>query len=257
MQFDKYSAPREVEFNGRKYRRIAAYSKYYLAVRKGRDDKPKGLHVDIWQFHNKSTVPGIRLITTLKTWSVYRVACIEVYLRLILIGMKNYGSWLKLDHLLWNGIVQKLAVNGIGIMQKIPFANQNQERNLMPTEPLLKVLDNAIGAEMIMNTKALDVNFADLIAKARKADGDAESQISSPIILKPVFNLSVDEPHCYFANGVLVHNCDTFTQALIYLRIGGWAGAHPDDDEGYNEPLPLDDEDGDYITERVRAPYGA
>ena len=31
---------------------------------------------------------------------------------------------------------------------------------------------------------------------------------------QPVFNLSVDDAHCYFANGVLVHNCDALAWAI-------------------------------------------
>ena len=39
--------------------------------------------------------------------------------------------------------------------------------------------------------------------------------------LAPVFNLTVEGAHCYYANGVLVHNCDTVSQALRFLREAG------------------------------------
>ena len=42
-------------------------------------------------------------------------------------------------------------------------------------------------------------------------------------IMLPVFNLTVEEEHCYYANGVLTHNCDTMTQALLHLRNIGFA----------------------------------
>ena len=31
---------------------------------------------------------------------------------------------------------------------------------------------------------------------------------------QPVFNITVAEAHCYFANGVLVHNCDSLAWAV-------------------------------------------
>ncbi|WP_425349998.1 hypothetical protein [Rhizobium lusitanum] len=37
----------------------------------------------------------------------------------------------------------------------------------------------------------------------------------------PVFNLEVEGAHCFFANGILVHNCDSVTQALKHLRDAG------------------------------------
>lgn len=38
--------------------------------------------------------------------------------------------------------------------------------------------------------------------------------------IEPVYNLCVSDVHMYFANGVLVHNCDATTQALNYFRSG-------------------------------------
>lgn len=38
--------------------------------------------------------------------------------------------------------------------------------------------------------------------------------------IEPVYNLCVSDVHIFFANGVLVHNCDATTQALNYFRSG-------------------------------------
>ena len=38
--------------------------------------------------------------------------------------------------------------------------------------------------------------------------------------IEPVYNLCVSDDHMFFANGVLVHNCDATTQALNYFRSG-------------------------------------
>ena len=36
--------------------------------------------------------------------------------------------------------------------------------------------------------------------------------------IRPVFNLTVEGEHCYYANGILTHNCDTVSMALRHLR---------------------------------------
>lgn len=35
---------------------------------------------------------------------------------------------------------------------------------------------------------------------------------------QPVFNLTIEDAHCFYANGLLVHNCDAMTQALSDLN---------------------------------------
>ena len=39
--------------------------------------------------------------------------------------------------------------------------------------------------------------------------------------MRPVYNLTVEGEHCYFANGVLTHNCDTVSMAMRHLRETG------------------------------------
>ena len=52
----------------------------------------------------------------------------------------------------------------------------------------------------------------------------------------PVYDLTVADEHCYFANGILVHNCDALSQALRYLRDAGFLNIDP-------EPDTIDEED--------------
>lgn len=40
-------------------------------------------------------------------------------------------------------------------------------------------------------------------------------------IKEKVYNLTVEDNNCYFANGILVHNCDAATQGLSWLRNNG------------------------------------
>ena len=62
---------------------------------------------------------------------------------------------------------------------------------------------------------------------------------------QPVFNLSVEGASCYYANGILVHNCDCVQMSLARFRNGGFIR------------LPSDFEDGEEdFRSRQRAYYG-
>jgi predicted phage terminase large subunit-like protein len=69
--------------------------------------------------------------------------------------------------------------------------------------------------------------------------------------MRPVFDLTVEGEHCYYANGILVHNCDALSQALRYLRDAGFLNIDPP------PPDYLDEED--YIdagmSRRTENPY--
>ena len=61
-----------------------------------------------------------------------------------------------------------------------------------------------------------------------------------PVELRPVYNFEVADVHCYFANGVLVHNCDAMTLGLMRIRKGGLlrlAGDKVDWDENLSLPM--------------------
>ena len=54
-------------------------------------------------------------------------------------------------------------------------------------------------------------------------DADQKQLVHDPVVgnldrKEKVFNLTIEGSHLFFANGVLVHNCDAMTQALSYYR---------------------------------------
>jgi predicted phage terminase large subunit-like protein len=55
---------------------------------------------------------------------------------------------------------------------------------------------------------------------------------------KPVYNLSVADAHCYYANGVLVHNCDSTVMAMLRFRQGGFIVLPSDEIEEPEYSLP-------------------
>ncbi len=58
-------------------------------------------------------------------------------------------------------------------------------------------------------------------ASGNSVDTDVEKEIWFIHSMQPVYDLTIEDAHCYYANGVLVHNTDSATQALRYLRDAG------------------------------------
>jgi hypothetical protein len=55
---------------------------------------------------------------------------------------------------------------------------------------------------------------------------------------KPVYNLTVADAHCYYANGILVHNCDSMTLALLRFRQGGFIRIHEEEEDSLSDRMP-------------------
>jgi hypothetical protein len=61
-------------------------------------------------------------------------------------------------------------------------------------------------------------------AKLPKASSALAKAVFNTHTTQTVYDLTVDEEHCYYADGMLVHNC---TQALRYLRDAGFLDIDP------------------------------
>ena len=57
---------------------------------------------------------------------------------------------------------------------------------------------------------------------ASKETPQIQGSLSTPT-MRPVYNLTVEGAYCYYANGILVHNCDAAMQAITHLRRMGIA----------------------------------
>jgi hypothetical protein len=66
------------------------------------------------------------------------------------------------------------------------------------------------GAGQSLNTETQGKLYA--LSDARRRKQTSAEKVSA------VYNLTVEGAHCYYANGVLVHNCDTVSQGVRYLR---------------------------------------
>ncbi len=188
------------------------------------------------------------LISTLIILSVYRRTCIVACLKDMM--LKKTRRFLKgLDRLPLSGMGRRKGLNGTENMCKIPlqkqegrlsaFANfvgrclwrkaylvQNSaliiaNRKLYTGERPPARLEGrrkpAIFAKRYLLQSQPDKSFVGLDAKIETAKKQEHTE------KRIVYNLAVAGPHCYFANGILVHNCDSTSQAVRYLRDIGWA----------------------------------
>jgi predicted phage terminase large subunit-like protein len=77
----------------------------------------------------------------------------------------------------------------------------------------------ASGADRQQLPKAQENSFVVQPAKTPSPSSALVKQVVNTHSMRLVYDLTVEDEHCYFANDILVHNC---TQALRYLRDAGW-----------------------------------
>ena len=134
----------------------------------------------------------IHLIMTLKILCVYRLWNIISFLK-ILIGKKWLSILKELGQKLQNGIDQNWEENGIENMQK--KCGSIQEKSDLNVE---------FAGNHFNHLKVIHMPVLNPV------------EIEKNISLKMVFNLKVKEDGIFYANGVLVSNCDSL-QGLIQL----------------------------------------
>jgi hypothetical protein len=86
------------------------------------------------------------------------------------------------------------------------------------TASVLSVMDRVNGVARILRQKVTRRYFAHLHANQPNQTTCEVACVSATNIMRPVYNLTVEGEHCYYAGGVLTHNCDTVVQAIRYLR---------------------------------------
>ena len=172
-------------------------------------------------------------ITVLKTWSVYRAQSIARSQITRLSVLKN--TLIRSASLPQIGIGAKKAGNGTE--NTFLRASERLNRENMPassvgrsswqrTEKQNSVQETA-ARNMGIGTKQQRKNgyvryagerSSHLAAHTGKAEERAATHAERSSASKcPVYNLTVDGIHFYYANGFLVHNCDSSSQALQYL----------------------------------------
>jgi len=157
-------------------------------------------------------------ISSLIIWSAYRKACIDAFLS----GSMWKGAWhFSKVYGRWPPVGTDLRLAGNGI------ADTRQSQSGSLAFRLIRTLcagrEAVSGVVPNLSSGILAESIAVPNANGRRADMPEENTLSSTLTLRRVYNLSVEGAHCYFANGVLVHNCDSATMALSHLRRIGLA----------------------------------
>jgi hypothetical protein len=113
----------------------------------------------------------------------------------------------------------------------------------------MKALTNAFGVALMGLPKFLtERSSAQQNAKQQNQNSALVRQVINTHTMRHVFDLTVEGEHCYYANGVLVHNC---SQALRFLRDAGWIDIDGPAPEAYDE----DDYYDSGMAKRKENPY--
>jgi predicted phage terminase large subunit-like protein len=160
------------------------------------------------KFIIETMTPSISILTT---WSVYRAACIGQCLKRMALSARNKFLQ-KLD--LWRqlGMDQKRGWNGTECTPE----RASESLGLSTTYIRFVGQAPALFAGWSLLNGAIVEYSAPACARALTPTSKRKSDAALP-----VYNLTVDEVNCYYANGILVHNCDSSTQAIKYMRDAG------------------------------------
>ena len=162
--------------------------------------------------------PATTTLQTLSAWSSKPIAPNTMKTTLIAGDQKNsllicqrFKSWQR------SGTKVMLAENGIGKTHIIP--SEKKERQSLIARAITRAF--AIGADLLLRLKALKRSLVHRLVSLRNPNTCAVKDVYLTHTMRPVYNLTVEGEHCYFANGVLTHNCDTVSMALRHLRETG------------------------------------
>ena len=190
--------------------------------------------------HTTSTIKTATLrIMSSVIWSAYQLRITwSTINQTVLQTAVGQSAWNNLDPYkikLRNGTDPKLGEHGIGSMRK----TQSGKKGLLNHSANVRWLEHVSGVVRNLVGKVCGKLYALLNARQPSVGLGSVKSVKCTHIMQPVFNISVDKAECYFASGVLVHNC---TQAILRFRQGGFI------------PLPVDEQD-EPNTFRHRAAY--
>lgn len=179
------------------------------------------------------------LTTTLATWSVYRCAnIVRCTSRKILRSkesiLKKFGRWHQRGTVLLkdlNGTVSTLRRVSVSESQNSVFASfaeksLNQPAQQKSGSARTTARSNGTtwrrpGPRPASVKSAEPSSKQNLLQETPQAEQPvvtlAEQSCENADAARPVFNLTVEQNHLYYAGGFLVHNCDSSSQALSYL----------------------------------------
>ena len=168
-----------------------------------------------------TTSTGTPPTTGSKIWSACRARVTE---KSTTPTMWRGGSRLRSANF-WRAFGQRLR-NGIAVLKGVSGTGRTPGRHsTSPENPNLSAkavtLESAYGAAQRMWRRIHAVcSVRRNVAGSTRASSAVLAVTATPTMQR-VYNLTVEDAHHYYANGVLVHNCDTISQALTYMRRAG------------------------------------
>lgn len=152
-------------------------------------------------------------IAALRILSAYRCACIVASLRTS--TWLNRGRTLSaFARSLLHGINLRPDVLGTRFTPQPAWAPPGLPRLIHHHDPAAF----AFGAAAASPSRISERFIAQARVEPPEKTSRPESERPPAPTISPVYNLTVEGAHCYYANGVLVHNCDTVSGALRHLR---------------------------------------
>jgi hypothetical protein len=184
-----------------------------------------------------TTSTAIRITTSLRILSALHQDNMQQSIRKLL-GIKSLLNLPVLGHLLNSGTLQMRAESGIvnmgltrGLVEsQLMMANVSSVGST--TYPLNKTLgfvqESAIWLGLQKTKNTMWIKSALFVTQFLKPESMTNNKPVPVFVVKltandlrqPVYNMAVDEHHEYFANGVLVSNCDALVWALAELFQG-------------------------------------
>jgi len=128
----------------------------------------------------------------------------------------------KNDYLILHQFVKKLK-NGIEVMKAALGTDKMHthqcERKVRQNLTAKAIIPGFVsGAVRFLKQKVQKKQCVRYNALTENQNLCVVKSITPTHTMRPVYNLTVDGEHCYFANGVLTHNCDTVSMALRHMR---------------------------------------
>ena len=162
-----------------------------------------------------------RPIMTSQTLSVFHSGSIGISTKINTFKweglLSNWSIFKKFEKRLPNGTeALKVASGTEKTLMRLSLGRARLSRS---AKAIMKVI--AYGVDRILKREA-QKSFTALHDAQKKNHAMIEVySVKCTHTMRPVYNLTVEGAHCYYANGVLVHNCDTVSMALKYLRETG------------------------------------
>lgn len=173
-------------------------------------------------------ITGLKILKKLKLQSILNFIQ-KIDLKTIQSGLKSFGQLVL--NLQKNGIKVKKVKNGIDNTQLIvglekENMNQKDVNNVMKhTSQNHIIIDSVqtnvnqpIDEHQVLITKQENVNLVEQNSQHQNIQKqNFVSFIVGDTYEELVYDLEVEDVHEYFANGILVHNCDATRYACVYL----------------------------------------